>query len=83
MRDKCERGNEIAPIRHACLTSCYTCAKGVQFYCPSRTYAAIPYCTIFPFLEHCEKEEDRTIRYLYILMEHKQLFLNNFKMNSV
>ena len=26
-----------------------TCAEGVQFYCLSRTYPAIPYCTIFPF----------------------------------
>ena len=25
-----------------------TCAKGVQFYCPSHTYTAIPHCTIFP-----------------------------------
>ena len=24
-----------------------TCAKGMQFYCPSGTYPAIPYCTIF------------------------------------
>ena len=33
----------------------YMCAKGMQFYCPSHTYVAIPYfnCTIFPFLEHC------------------------------
>ena len=29
-----------------------TRAEGMQFYCPSRTYAAIPYSTIFPFLEH-------------------------------
>ena len=27
--------------------------KGVQFYFPSRTYPAIPYCTSFPILEHC------------------------------
>ena len=29
-----------------------TCAEGGQFYCPSRTYVEIPYCTIFPFLVH-------------------------------
>ena len=47
------RTNKIAPLRDACLTSLGTCAKGVQFYFPSRTYAAIPYyCTIFPFLAH-------------------------------
>ena len=33
------------------LTSLGACAKEVQFYWPSRTYPAIPYCTIFPFLE--------------------------------
>ena len=31
-----------------------THAKGMQFYFPSRTYPAIPYSTIFPFLAHCE-----------------------------
>ena len=36
-----------------CLTSLDTCVKGVQFYCPSLTYPAIPYCTIFQFLVHC------------------------------
>ena len=38
------------------------CAEGMQFYCPSCTYAAIPYCAIFPFLEHCciDIEFDRT-----------------------
>ena len=41
------RGNKIAPLQHTCLTSLGTCAKGVQFYCPSHTYPAIPYCTIF------------------------------------
>ena len=35
------------------LASLSTCVKGVQFYCPSRTSPAIPYCTIFPFLAHC------------------------------
>ena len=30
-----------------CLKS--TCPKGLQFICPSGTYPAIPYCTIFPF----------------------------------
>ena len=32
---------------HARLTLLGTCAEGVQFYCPSRTHSAIPYCTIF------------------------------------
>ena len=27
-----------------------TCVEVVQFYCPSHTYLAIIYCTIFPFL---------------------------------
>ena len=31
----------------------FTCAEGVQFYCPSRTHPAIPYRTFFPFLDHC------------------------------
>ena len=31
-----------------CLASLSNCAKEVQFYCPSRIYAAIPYCIIFP-----------------------------------
>ena len=48
MLDKCLRGNEIATRWHVCLTSLGTCAEGVQFYC---TYAAIPYCIIFPILE--------------------------------
>ena len=39
----CLRGNTIAPLRHAFLASLGTCAKGVQFYCPSRTYPAISY----------------------------------------
>ena len=51
------RGNKIAPLWHTCLASLGTRAKGVQFYCPSRTYPAIPYCTIFPFLEHCVSEK--------------------------
>ena len=42
--DKCLKGNKIAPLR--------TCVKGVQLYCPSCTYPAIPYCTIFLILEH-------------------------------
>ena len=46
------RGNKIAPLRHAWIASLSTYAKGVQFYCPSRTYPAIPYCTTFPFLAH-------------------------------
>ena len=51
--DKCERGNKIAPIQHACLASLSSCANIMQFYFPSLTYPAIPYCTIFPFLEQC------------------------------
>ena len=31
-----------------------TCDKGVQFHCPSRTYSAIHFCTIFLILEHCD-----------------------------
>ena len=53
MLDKCLRGNKIAPLQHAYLALVSTCANGVQFYNPSHTYAAIPYCTIFPFLLHC------------------------------
>ena len=34
--DKCFSHNKIAPWLG-------TCVKGVQFYCPSRTYPAIPY----------------------------------------
>ena len=36
------------------LQPCSTCAEGVQFYCPSHTYAAIPYCTIFLIFVHGE-----------------------------
>ena len=50
--DKCLRDNKIAPLQHVCLASLSTCTKMVQFYCPSRTYPAIPYCTIFPFLAY-------------------------------
>ena len=52
--DECLRDNAIATpaLCHACLTSLSTCAKGVQFYCPSCTYPAIPDCTVFPFLAH-------------------------------
>ena len=60
MLDKCLRGNEIASLWHAFLASLGTCAIGVQFYCPplvSRTYPAIPYCTIFPFIAHCAADE--------------------------
>ena len=46
------RNNKDAPLWHAFLALLSTCAKGVQLYCPSRTYLAIPYCTIFSFLEH-------------------------------
>ena len=45
---------QIAPLWHSCLTLLGTCAKGGQFYCPSRIYPAIPYCSIFPFLDHYE-----------------------------
>ena len=45
------RGNKIAPLWHICLALLSTCAEGVQFYCPSRTYPAIPYCTIFQLLK--------------------------------
>ena len=44
MLDKCFMGNKIAFLWHTCLPSLGTCAKGVQFCCPSRTYPAIPYC---------------------------------------
>ena len=33
-----------------CLASLCTCGEGVQFYCPSRTYTAIPCCVLFQFL---------------------------------
>ena len=46
------RGNKIAPLQHVCLTLLCTWAEGVQFYSPSRTYAAIPHCTIYSFLAH-------------------------------
>ena len=38
------RVNKIAPLWHTCLTSLSACAEGGQLYCPSCTYAAIPYC---------------------------------------
>ena len=41
------RGNKIASLWHAFLALLVTCAKEVQFYCPSHTYEAIPNCTIF------------------------------------
>ena len=48
--DKRYRGNKLARLQHACLDLLSTCAKGVQFYCPSRTYPLIPYCcSIFSF----------------------------------
>ena len=43
--DKSLRVNKIAPLWHVCLTSLSTCAKRVQFYCPSRIYPGIPYYT--------------------------------------
>ena len=43
-------GNKITFLQHACLALLGTCAKGVQFYCPSLTYAAIPYLGIPIFL---------------------------------
>ena len=48
------RGNKIAP-----LPSLGTFAKGVQFYCRSRNYPEIPYCTIFPFLAHFANKADK------------------------
>ena len=51
--DKCLGGNKIEPLWHTCLTLLGTCAKGVQYYCPSYTCPAIPYCTIFLILEAC------------------------------
>ena len=53
------RGNKIASLQSACLSSLGTCAEGVQFYCSSHTYAAIPFCNIFPFLEHSNVAEWR------------------------
>ena len=61
------RGNKIAPVQHSCLTSLGTCAEGMQFYCPSRTYAAIPYCIIFPFLAYC--------RATYFILQTSILYL--------
>ena len=53
------RRNKIAPLQHLCLASLGTCAKGVQFYCPSCTYSAIPYfiALFFHFLAHCAAAE--------------------------
>ena len=43
----------MQPFQHySCFVSLGTCAKGVQFLCPSHTYPVIPYCTIFPYLAH-------------------------------
>ena len=53
MLDKFLRGKKNACLQHECLPSLSTCAEGVQLYCPSHTYPAIPYCTFFPFLENC------------------------------
>ena len=36
--DKCLKGNKIAPLR-----SLATCAKGMEFYCPSRNYPAMSF----------------------------------------
>ena len=49
---------------HACLTLLSTCAKGAQFYCPSHTYAAIPYCTIFFHFEPIVLCTITTARYI-------------------
>ena len=65
--DKCLRGNKIAPLWHTCLTLLSTCAKGVQFNCPSRTHPAIPYCPIFPFLAHCA--------FVYVLQMNNSNFI--------
>ena len=63
MLDKYLRGNKIAPL----WPSLGACAKGVQFYCPYRTYPAIPYCTIFHFKPTLCKE--RMYRCLGLLYE--------------
>ena len=55
--DKCLRGNKIAPLQHAYLALISTCAKGVQYYCPSRTYQTIPYCTFLTFFEPSGKND--------------------------
>ena len=57
MLDKCLRGNRIAPLQHAYLSSLGTCAKGVQFYCPSHTYRAIHYCSIFSIFSSLSDDE--------------------------
>ena len=72
MLDKCERGIKISPLWHSCLALLSTCAKGVQFYCPSRTYAAIPYSTIFRALcdstsQHYSIDSRRTLEIKYYL----------------
>ena len=43
MLGKCSRGEKISSLWHAGLALLGPCAKGVQFFCPSRTYQAIPY----------------------------------------
>ena len=54
-----------------------TSAKGVQFYCPSRTYTAIRYWTIFPFLaQHYEVEH-----YDYALFKKEFVLLADFFVN--
>ena len=86
------RSNKIVPLWHACLASLSTCAKGVQFYCPSGTYSTIPYCAIFPFLIHCEGVETRNVQiwrwrniewsqaeFFFIKFTHFELFLSYVK----
>ena len=57
MLDKCAYGAIKLHPFSSCLASLGTYTKEAQFYCPSHTYAAIPYCTIFPFLDHCGTQE--------------------------
>ena len=54
---KCLRVNKFVLLQHVCLASLVTCPEGVQFYCPSHTYPAILFCTIFPFSEYCDAGE--------------------------
>ena len=57
--------------QYNCIPSSCTCAKGVQFYSPSRTYPAILYCTIFPFLaQHCEPG---AMLELYVLLDQSHV----------
>ena len=44
---------KVYPLQHTCFTLLCTCAKVVQFYCPSRTYPTIYYYTTLSFLAYC------------------------------